>query len=166
MAKAPALRDNDLLAAVPRRIRILTAIRRHPASIGRTEHHRALEVRSGAALIGAEIDRARRYERPLSVMWVPIATRTSAELLRGVIRDTDQTAPGRDGVIVVLPETDPTGVRVCVERVAAAVGVPDSSIRVVNFPDDALTAGRLLELLDDRPGPIRQGQAAGAEDAA
>lgn len=133
--------------------KILMAMRRHPASSrGPNDLRQALEI------VGVEIDRARRYKRVLSLVCLPVTTRDHVELLRGVVRETDQTALGRLGLIVVLPETDALGTRVCIERLAAVVGVPVSSIGAVSFPDDALTAGHLWELLDERTSATGTGR--------
>jgi hypothetical protein len=139
------------------------AMRRHPASSSVSN-----DVRLAVEIVGAEIDRARRYKRALSLLCLPVTTPDHVDLLRGVVRETDQTALGKHGLIVVLPETDALGTRVCIERLAAYVGVPVSSIGAVSFPDDALTAGHLWELLHERTRAPRSGESrrGAAESAA
>ncbi len=151
--KALPVPASDIAVASWRRhTKILMAMRRHPASSSVPN-----DLRLAVEIVGAEIDRARRYKRALSLLCLPVSTPEHVDLLRGVVRETDQTALGRHGLIVVLPETDALGTRVCIERLAAVVGVPVSSVGAVSFPDDALTAGHMWELLDERTSATRSG---------
>jgi len=151
VTKALPVPPSDIAVASRRKhLKILTAMRRHPASSRMPN-----DLRLAAEIVGAEIDRARRYERALSLLCLPVTTPDHVDLLRRVVRETDQTALGRHGLIVVLPETDALGTRVCVERLAAVAGVPVSSVAAVSFPDDALTAGHLWQLLDERTSATR-----------
>lgn len=73
---------------------------------------------------GAEIERARRYQHPFSVVVVDLGTRVGDDLvraaaaaLRGALRATDVVARlGRDEFIALLPETTAAAGRVVLEK--------------------------------------------------
>lgn len=76
-----------------------------------------------------EIERARRYQHPFSVVCVDLGNRVGDELLRsaaaalrGALRATDLIARlGRDEFIVLLPETPSAAARVVLEKLRAGL---------------------------------------------
>src|ERR1044072_1148107 len=72
----------------------------------------------------AEIERARRYQHPFSVVAIDLGTRVGGELgraaaaaLRGALRATDLVARlGRDEFVALLPETPAASARVVLEK--------------------------------------------------
>ncbi len=78
---------------------------------------------------GAEIERARRYQHPFSVVVVDLGTRVGDDLvrsaavaLRGALRATDVVARlGRDEFIALLPETTAASARIVLEKLRAGV---------------------------------------------
>src|SRR4051794_1643288 len=73
---------------------------------------------------GAEIERARRYQHPFSVVVVDLGSRVGDELvrstaaaLRGALRATDVVARlGRDELIALLPETTAAAARIVLDK--------------------------------------------------
>lgn len=78
---------------------------------------------------GAEIERARRYQHPFSVIAVDLGmrvgddlVRTAAVALRAALRATDLVARlGRDEFIVLLPETPAAAARIVQEKLRAGL---------------------------------------------
>jgi hypothetical protein len=94
-------------------------------------------------LIGLELKRARRYERPLSA----VAFELDEQLVLPRLRATDIVAasPRHKRLLVVLPEAGPEAVVCYAERVELDTGV--RPVRAASFPDDALTLDVLLRLV-------------------
>lgn len=77
----------------------------------------------------AEIERARRYQHPFSVVCVDLGSRVgdepvrvAAAALRGALRATDLIARlGRDEFIALLPETTSPAARVVLEKLRAGL---------------------------------------------
>ncbi len=119
-----------------------------------------------------EIERARRYERSLALLWLPKSAlasgvgpdpggRRAAEELNGVVaslRSIDLMWVGRNGVHILLPEAGRTEAEACTQRLLAFDSHLDGdAVRVAVFPDDGVTTGALfaqladdVELLPDR----------------
>src|SRR6058998_3554897 len=78
---------------------------------------------------GAEIERARRYQHPFSVVVVDLGTRVgddvvraAATVLRGALRATDVVARlGRDEFIALLPETSAALARIVLDKLRAGL---------------------------------------------
>src|SRR6266576_7310827 len=78
---------------------------------------------------GAEIERARRYQHPFSVIAVDLGmrvgddlVRTAAVALRAALRATDLVARlGRDEFIALLPETTAASARIVLEKLRAGM---------------------------------------------
>ncbi len=77
----------------------------------------------------AEIERARRYQHPFTVICVDLGNRVgdgvlrfAAAALRGALRATDLIARlGRDEFILLLPETPPPAGRLVLDKLRAAL---------------------------------------------
>jgi hypothetical protein len=114
------------------------------------------------ALVAAELERSRRYERPLTlVRIVPVVGgrrdgHPPTELLDTLqLRSTDQAWSTGDGLVVVAPETDAEAVPLMCQRLRAEA-VPTCRITSATFPDDGLTVRGLLARLvaeDEAPAP-------------
>lgn len=142
--------DQLVEAAAQRRSGIAAALRRHPSSGPHAGTTTAVVIRDAAELIEPEIARARRYDRNLGVICIPAQSAETIEVVRATVRSTDTTAPVEDGVLVVVPETDPHGVDICTKRLASALSIDVRTIGAVHFPHDALTIGSVVQLLSER----------------
>jgi hypothetical protein len=126
-------------------------------------HPRARRSRAGSASgsrtqaeawqrVRWELDRARRHGRRLCVASLPTPSadgerqRLLADVLASV-RGSDDAWVERGRLLLMLPDVPPDGARECVRRLRQH-GVPsDDPVRVVAFPDDALTVGALRDAL-------------------
>jgi hypothetical protein len=89
-----------------------------------------------------EFARARRYERPISMMALPWAgLPEDAVLLR--FSDILAIDRRRETAYVMMPETDAPGAAGAVRRVRDAVA--DVRVGAATFPEDALTLQDLME---------------------
>lgn len=135
-----------------------------PSQLAITGVHSAIE---GRAILEAEIDRARRYERPLSVVVIDLPTRSArppfvfrwareesvrhrlAHAITSMVRGPDVVAldDSRDCVLLVLPETTEAEAQATVERLRQQlVPLAQSPLRwgVASFPTDAMTARDMI----------------------
>ena len=112
-----------------------------------------------------EVARARRYDRPLSLVVVDIdeftefnarngqtagdhALQDSAKVLRRVVRDSDFLArSGGDEFVVILPETDAAGGRVFAERLRACLESLKLDVLGKRLPISACVTGVHLAAL-------------------
>jgi two-component system, cell cycle response regulator len=129
--------------------------------------------------LGHEIERATRFDRPLTVLMLDldrfkqindhyghqVGDAVLIELagrMRTEVREVDTVARyGGEEFVVVLPETDATGAARAAERLGTAIRssrfcadsrhplVVTASIGVAVFPDHGSTASRLLRSADD-----------------
>jgi diguanylate cyclase (GGDEF)-like protein len=129
--------------------------------------------------LAAEVERALRYDRPLSLLLFDIdhfkavndtfghlagdeVLRTLAAMVRGAVRPTDQVARyGGDEFAILLAETPGSGALVMAERVRALLAsraLPVTagqaiaitvSIGVATFPKDAKSEDRLIGAADE-----------------
>jgi hypothetical protein len=97
------------------------------------------EVRS---LMEYELARARRYERPLSLVAVEPET---LRLARFPLRFADLFAETPDGslVLMMLPETGADGALALAQRLQGP-DVAADDLRVASFPDDGVTLDDLV----------------------
>ncbi len=124
----------------------LAVARRRAGSIPRDEVHR-------------EIDRARRQGRPLAIGRVdlpPSAGRGSAALTREllghgplpVMRSSDRVWKAGRSVYFLLPETTRESAKRMLHRISLREeAIEMEHVRVVAFPEDAVTIGALFDLL-------------------
>lgn len=101
-----------------------------------------------APLMEAEIERARRLDRPVAMLSVPIEA-VAPEGPRTRAYDMVAVSPENRCFVVLLPETTRFQVRRMAQRLAAHR--QDSSPRVATFPDDAASFTDLLARVA-RPG--------------
>jgi diguanylate cyclase (GGDEF)-like protein len=115
---------------------------------------------------GAEIERARRYQHPFSVLGVDLGTRvgdelvrTAAAAVRNALRATDIVARlGRDEFIALLPETTAASARIVLDKLRAGLAglrttdgrVATPSIGGVTFLNPPRAVDDIVRALDDR----------------
>ncbi len=100
-------------------------------------------------LLTDEVNRSRRFGHPLTVVHARCDPATATEMAKQM-RACDRAWHRRGGLAIMLVETDGRGARSVVDRIAEVVDLAD--VRVVTFPDDALTVPQLLD-------PDHQGEA-------
>jgi hypothetical protein len=92
-------------------------------------------------LMAYEFNRARRYDRPLAIISL---TGAPTERVPSLLRLYDVICSARDGkLVVLLPETNATGVLGLVNRLKEELGV-GVAIGSACFPEDALTLEDLV----------------------
>lgn len=115
-----------------------------------------------------ELDRCRRHGRSFSLILVPMRPDGSARQ-RGLIRRravgrptvhqpgtarvrrTDAVLVNGRGIFLLLPETDSDQATRCLDRLRTlAPEWPEDDIRLVVFPDDGYTLGKLAHRLEKR----------------
>ena len=106
----------------------------------------------GAQLDG-EIQRARRYGRPLTIGRMTVSGQQEG-LARSAIRTTDEIARRDEHLLILWTETDREAGRSAMDRLVVELGerLPalDTPLdpRVASFPSDGLTRQALLDALD------------------
>lgn len=105
-------------------------------------------------LLTDEVNRSRRFGHPLTVVHARCDAATATEIAKQM-RACDRAWHRRGGLAVMLVETDGVGARSVVDRIAEVVDLAD--VRVITFPDDALTIPQLLD-----PDHRAEGEAAAA----
>jgi response regulator RpfG family c-di-GMP phosphodiesterase len=88
-----------------------------------------------------ELERARRYQRPLSLV---LATGISGRIaeLTTVLRRVDQVVPLGEALVIALVETDRPGAELTRERLRTAF--PGTEFRLAVYPDNGDQLGALL----------------------
>ena len=140
-----------------------------PGADGRPS--RADETEAGWEAFRLELNRARRFERPLALIRIPLRQDAAVSSnpvgkLRGFLRGIDRTWQAEGDVYVALPETTRRMAEALVARMAASVPelVERQEVGLASFPDDGLTAGALVAAahrvrLVELPAPIPAGGA-------
>ena len=102
-----------------------------------------------------ELERGRRHEHPFGLVRIPAgepgssACREAAAAVRHHLRAIDVAVAEGDSLYLVLPGADRGATDGCVERIAAATDLFErSAVRTASFPDDGITPGALLSVLD------------------
>ena len=96
-----------------------------------------------------ELARARRHERPLSIVRLPggATGRSTAALTVGPhrpLRRVDRAwAEGAD-LVILMPESDRSAAERAVDRLAPALRIDPTTARVATFPVDGLTSTALV----------------------
>ncbi len=116
--------------------------RNERSSHARTTAHPSLD--EFLPLIGLELRRARRYERPLSALAFALDG-SPLELPRGRATDIVAVSPRDKRLLVVLPETGPAAAAEYAARLDRESGIRPE--RTASFPEDALTLDELLRLV-------------------
>jgi hypothetical protein len=120
-----------------------------------------------------ELDRSRRHGRPFVLIRVPLRSAPVAErrrrrrrdlpavaggpsTLEPVLRSTDDAWTTGTDLYLLLPESDRRHGRICLERLRrrAPELLDDEAARIVAFPDDGVTSGALLNLLQGERAEI------------
>jgi 8-oxo-dGTP pyrophosphatase MutT (NUDIX family) len=122
------------------------------ALVGSKLGRRSLQAAERAAWeeLGAELERARRYERTFQLARVEgsIPTRpTGATSDAGEVRRTDRAWRIGDALYVLLPESEGGACEGWTRRLQREHGVDDLEVRTVCFPRDGLTMEALLDHL-------------------
>ncbi len=126
------------------------SLRRRPAP-ARGGRRRAFE-----AVLDIELERARRHERPLTLVRLSAARRgTAAEELQSLtVRRTDTVHEVGSVAYLIAPETDAAEARILSGRLAATLDDPLGLVTATaTFPDDGVSSGALLAKLDARRHP-------------
>lgn len=125
----------------------------------------------GWSIFEQEIDRSRRYERPVTLVQLP-QTRTSGRFnpdrvvpwmkarlqqLQPFIRTTDVAWFDHTSIYVMLPETNRESGEVFLRRLETELPnlLPQPEARIAAFPTDGLTVGGLFAALNDSPTRVR-----------
>ena len=102
-----------------------------------------------------ELERGRRHEHPFGLVRIPAgepgspACREAAAAVREHLRTIDIAVAEGDSLYLVLPGADRAAAEGCVDRIAAATDLFDErDVRTASFPDDGITPGALLSVLD------------------
>jgi hypothetical protein len=106
--------------------------------------------------LAAELERARRYERPFDLIRLaaPAGTRRSRTTPPDIeVRRTDRVWQAGPDVYVLLPETDARAASRFVERLRAQPDLAAYEVHTAAFPQDGLTLRALLERLATPLGP-------------
>lgn len=107
-------------------------------------------------LIAGELARARRHERPFSVLHISRdgtlygSTERAAQVIRASLRECDRMETDGSGIAILLTETDAVGAAMCAERIAASIGIDARLVRRASFPEDGVTSGALCAFLEGR----------------
>jgi hypothetical protein len=117
--------------------------------------------RGGAAAFPAELNRARRYGRALSLVRFGCAegqgtAQDLAATLTERLREDDAVWSEGRNVYVLLPEAARMDAASFVRRFRRTVTTsPDVSVVVASFPEDGATTGALMECLEkEKPLPV------------
>lgn len=100
-----------------------------------------------------DVERARRTERPFTMLSIPRSAPTEvgdlAERLFPQLRDTDAILAHTKGVLILLGDTSGDNARAAVHRLARASDglITAADVEMVGFPRDALTFGALVDEL-------------------
>lgn len=117
-------------------------------------------LNDAAHLLAYEFARARRYERPISVVAIDPADLPDQSDVRLRFCDLLCTDPRTGSALIVLPESNATSLAGTVQRIRGALA-PDVRLGAASFPDDALTLEETVSLATAR----LQGTAAPSEVA-
>jgi hypothetical protein len=109
------------------------------------------EGEQGWKEVQRELDRSRRHQRAFVLIRIPSAPDGLGETLRGFVRSVDSLWVSNGDVYVLLPESTRAMGEGLLGRVRAAgpLLLPEA-VRLVAFPEDAVTGGALRALLDGR----------------
>jgi hypothetical protein len=109
-----------------------------------------------------ELSRARRYERPIALLRGPLPSPTEATAQLDVMADINKSLRTVDtawidgGALWILAtEADRTMAGQLVDRIVRTTWLEAEDVRIASFPDDALTAGGLISLLQDDERPVQ-----------
>lgn len=118
------------------------------------------DAATGWAEFHRELARARRFDRPFSIVRLAgghdpdgDALTAARDGVAAAARRTDRAWVDGEDVLVLLPETSPTTVARFVERIEreASVGLTAS---VASFPDDGITSGALISVVYGGSAPV------------
>jgi hypothetical protein len=109
-----------------------------------------------------ELSRARRYERPIALIRGPLPSPTEATAQLDVMADINKSLRSVDtawidgGALWILAtEADRSMADQLVDRIVETTWLEREDVRIASFPDDALTAGGLISMLQDGGRPIQ-----------
>jgi hypothetical protein len=105
-----------------------------------------------------ELDRARRYERPLALIQIAPVGEAAIEFVRSFVRAGDEVWRDRNRILVMLPEADQARATGMVERLrdCGAHVLAGADVRLASFPQDGLTAVALLDELARSRQPAKR----------
>jgi hypothetical protein len=109
-----------------------------------------------------ELSRARRYERPITLIRGPLPSPTEATAQLDVMADINKSLRTVDtawidgGALWILAtEADRSMAEQLVDRIVSTTWLEPEDVRLASFPADALTAGGLISLLQDDERPVQ-----------
>ena len=102
-------------------------------------------------VLAQEMERARRYERPLALLWVDTSEKdVPFAAVSSALRLIDHAWADDSGIRILLPEARRPEGEACISRlVEAAPGLEPADVRLAVFPDDGVTTGALFSQLVD-----------------
>jgi hypothetical protein len=105
-----------------------------------------------------ELDRARRYERPVGLVQITPASEAVLDFLRSFVRAGDEVWRDRNRIFVMLPEADQAHAAAMVERLRerGAHVLAGADVRLASFPENGLTTVALLDELARTPQPAKR----------
>jgi hypothetical protein len=124
--------------------------RRPPAAINALRRER---ISAGWREFRREIDRSRRHERPFTMISIPIEPEAEdllvlPALVASSVRTIDFVWEDGANLYVLMPETPREPALAAITRVTSRLAALRSrEVRLAMFPDDASTAGALLDVL-------------------
>lgn len=133
-------------------VALLAMLRRQPLA-ARLEQGAITDGPSGWQAVQRELDRSRRYERPFVLLRVPRAQSGSAlpDALRPFVRNHDLLWASGENVYLLLPEATREMAHALLARIRSVQPhLLPAIVRVVAFPEDAVTGGALIALLHDQ----------------
>src|SRR6187455_838286 len=107
-----------------------------------------------------EIDRSRRHERPFAMISIPIDpdvedAQVLPPLVANTVRSVDVVWEDGANIYVVMPETRREAAIQAMARIRSRLtSLGSRQFRIAVFPEDASTAGALLDVLEAGSGEV------------
>jgi hypothetical protein len=159
---AMSLASSTVLALSTFVCAVVIALRSVAPSLGQPSSVPTHLERRGWHAFEHELSRARRYERPISLIRGPLPSPSEATAQLDAMADINKSLRTVDtawidgGALWILAtEADRNMADQLVERIVGSTWLERDEVRIASFPDDALTAGALISMLQDAGRPIQ-----------